>query len=239
MLEAFAIAWRTQRISLLASSKTRRGLILYALALALGLVLTLFVGNADGESVQRMILTYLLPLLSLLMAESITREGMTQRTLLYPLLGPVPRGVLAGARLLVMVALTFMLLALPMLLLGWEGLRAALWALLALGLGAYFYIGLAALVHGFTRRGLIAGLAFFWIFDLQLARIPLGLRQLAPLSHVWTVAGLDKLPNPFGLPLAAPESSLAFSMLYLFGLGSVFTLLSVAHFSRLELGELC
>lgn len=183
-----------------------------------------------------------LPIAAAILAEIPLRDGISHRTLLYPLLGPVPRFTLAGVRTLLMAATlgigVFALLGFTRFLQGPEG-----WAMIprdfltgVLGGGAY--VAMFGLLHVLNRRGLITGLSIFFIFDLPLRLLPFRIRNLSPSYHVGILADQrEDLSLP--IQLEAVDSSVWFSSLVLLALTIVFTLATAAAFRRKSLGEVC
>jgi hypothetical protein len=176
-----------------------------------------------------------------LFSELPLRDGITHRTLLYPLLGPVSRPLLAGVRVLA----TALLIAI-----GVSGLVAALGAVwgrpgwisprevAAIFLGSLAYTTLFNFVHLLTRRGLVVSLAIYVLHDGFIGRLPFTIRDTAPSRHMRVLAGLD---NPFSLPIpigSSDPSPLA-SALILAVIAAGFLVAGSVHFSRKNLAELC
>jgi hypothetical protein len=182
-----------------------------------------------------------IPVAAALMAEMALRDGITHRTLLYPLLGPVPRRVLAVVRT-VLTGLVLGTCASVLVLVihvlekrAWGGLPEEL---LAIYLGALAYTALFGIVHLLTHRGLIASLAIYAIFDHPIGRLPFSLRNIAPSFHVRVLGDLEssfRIPVIMDLGKASNlESSLVLIVLTVIATGLVAFL-----FTRKNLGELC
>jgi ABC-2 type transport system permease protein len=177
---------------------------------------------------------------AILFSEMPLRDGIRQRTLLYPLLGPVSRTTLAVVR----TAATGMLLAgasaavvlVIRILEGNTGpLVRELWAVT---LSALAYTAAFGLLHVITRRGLFAGLAFLILFDAPLSQLPFGIRRLSLSYHTRVLA--DTLVE-MQLPVAImpPEASVLGSTLTLILVAAALTAATAYVFSRKRLGELC
>lgn len=182
-----------------------------------------------------------IPVAAVLFGEMPLRDGIRQRTLLYQLLGPAPRGVLAVVRTLMTTALLVLgacLLMLATRILSGEGLEGYPREILAILLGAFAYTGLFGLIHVANRRGLIGGLAFYFVLDQPLAQIPFALRRLSPSYHLSVLA--DRVIE-IHLPVTVtpPEPSMIVSSLVLVGIGAVATAATAVLFTRKSLGELC
>jgi len=182
-----------------------------------------------------------LPVGAVLLSEIPIRDGITHRTLLYPLLGPVPRTTIALVRLVVTAAVlalvTSVLLVLIRALLK-DGFEFLPRELLAVTLGAFAYVALFGLIHLFNRRGLITGLAVLLIFDLPLGRLPFSLRNVSPSYHLGVIANQQEtmhLPISFG----SPATSLPTSIGVLVVIAVVFGAAVVFGFKRKNLGDLC
>jgi hypothetical protein len=182
-----------------------------------------------------------LALVAVLVSELALRDGLTTRTILYTLLGPVPRFTLA----LVRTSMAALVLAVPMaglmLLLRWLGdmpLAGVGRELAAVTLGAACYVGLCGLLHLWTRHGLVAGLAFVLVADYPLARLPFAIRSLAPAAHVSTI-GDASIVDTHGLPLSTAAISPMVSVIVLALLAVLSTLVTAWRFSRMDLEELC
>ncbi len=184
-----------------------------------------------------------LPLLATLLGEMALRDGITQRTLLYPLLGPVPRATIAVVRTLTTGLILFILTA--GMTLAIRLICQAPWAafpreLLALFLGGLAYGALASLVHLLTRRGLIAGLALFLGLDSAIGRLPFSMARIAPSYHVWVVADrLQTMIYEIPIGIDAPDGSVTASIFTLLLFTALATTLTAAIFTRRNLATLC
>jgi hypothetical protein len=240
-------AFWTYVLPVTATRAMRIGLVLFFVFAAT--VVVLFASGAFASDfmidalygMRHFLVMVVVPVGAVLLAEIPIRDGITHRTLLYPLLGPVPRITLA----LVRVAVTGALLSLgsaALLVLIRFLLREDLdWLpreLLSVVLGSFAYVSLFAFIHLIARRGLIAGLVVFFIFDAPLGRLPFTLRNLSPSYHTGVVAGQQEsmqLPISVGMP----ETSLITSSLVLVAIAVVFAAAVAIGFKRKNLGELC
>jgi hypothetical protein len=181
------------------------------------------------------------PVGAVILSEIPIRDGITHRTLLYPLLGPVPRLTLALVRFAttaVLLAIGTGLLLLLVCVLLREGFDMLPRELLAVTLGSFAYVALFGLVHLFNRRGLIVGLAVFFLFDAPLGRLPFSLRNISPSYHTGNLGGQEEsmqLPIRFGMP----DTSLLVSVFVLVAIAAVCGTLIAIGFRRKNLGELC
>lgn len=240
-------AFWTYVIPLTSTRAMRVGLVLFIVLLAL--VVLLFVSGLVAYGLmmdalygmRHFLVMVALPAAAILLSEIPIRDGITHRTLLYPLLGPVPRTTLALVRVLVTGAVlavaTAALLILIRLLLR-DGLGFLPWELLAVTLGAFAYVSFFGLIHLYVRRGLITGVAVLFIFDLPLGRIPFSLRNLS-LSYHLGVISQQQESMQLPIMLGAPETSLLASVLILAGAAVVFCAAVALGFSRKSLGDLC
>ena len=180
------------------------------------------------------------PLLAILLSEMPIRDGIRQQTLLYPLLGPVPRRVTAVVRtaataVLLAVGVTFVVVLIQVL--RGESLGSLGGDLLGVWLGSAAYIALFGVIHVIVRRGLIAGLVFFSM-DFALSYVPFSLRNFSPCYHVRVLTDqLVEMDLP--IPIAAPPSSLLASVVILAVIAVVLSGVGGFLFSRKNLGELC
>ncbi len=182
-----------------------------------------------------------LPVGAVLMSEMPIRDGITHRTLLYPLLGPIPRVTQAVVRVvitgLILASATAALLLLIRIMLR-EGFGPFPRELLSIILGSFAYVALFGLVHLYNRRGLIAGLAIFFLIDLPLGKVPFSIRNISPSYHVGVISGQEE---SYELPImiGTPGSSLLMSSLILLAIAVVFGAIVAVAFKRKNLGELC
>jgi len=237
------IAWRSYIAPITTLRAARIGVpiaVLLLAAIAAGRFLGLIPPEALSD-LQHFIILPGVPLFAALLGEMALRDGITQRTLLYPLLGPVPRGTLAAVRTtaaaLLLAAATVALMAALKLIAGGFGPGAAR-EMAAIVLASCVYTALAGVVHILSSRGLILNLAIYAVCDYPLGRLPVGLRVLAPSHHVRTLADFsDPLRIPISVPVAAADP-LA-STLVLLVIAAVATLAVAAIFANKKLPELC
>ena len=240
-------AFWTYVIPMVATRAMRIGIALCALFVlaavlffASGAVSSSFMSEALN-SMRHFLVMVWVPVGAVLLSEIPIRDGITHRTLLYPLLGPVPRTTIAVVRVVVtgavLALVTSVLLFLIRALLK-EGFEFLPRELLAVTLGAFAYGSLFGLIHLFNRRGLVTGLAVLLIFDFPLGRLPFTLRNISPSYHLGVIANQQEtmqLPISFG----SPDTSLVTSVLVLFGIAVVFGAAIAFGFKRKNLGDLC
>lgn len=240
-------AFWTYIIPMVATRAMRIGLVLFAL-FALGVVALYATGAIATDfmidalhGMRHFLVMVAVPVGAVLLSEIPFRDGITHRTLLYPLLGPVPRTTLALVRVGVTGAIlalgTGLLLVLIRALLR-DGFSFLPRELLAVFLGSMAYVTVFSLVHLFNRRGLITGLVIVFLFDLPLGRLPFTLRNISPSYHVGVIAEQEEsmqLPISFGMP----ETSLSTSIIVIVAIAVVFAVAVALGFKRKNLGELC
>ncbi|MEZ4649812.1 MAG: hypothetical protein R3E97_13700 [Candidatus Eisenbacteria bacterium] len=182
-----------------------------------------------------------IPVGAAILAEMALRDGMTQRTLLYPLLGPVPRSTLAVVRTLGTAAILAIFVLIAVLVIhvlsgeGWSDLPQEA---LGIVLGSAAYISAFGVVHLVNRRGFVVCLAIYGLFDHAVGMLPFALRTIAPSHHLRVLGGAQ---DTFAIPIVLdmPEGTVFGSTLFLV----VMTVLALAVtgllFSRKPLPELC
>ena len=138
----------------------------------------------------------LVPLTALLYAAGMIQDEVEEQTLTYLLLRPLPRPALYLTKLvatwLVTAALAAVFTTLTFAVIWWgqpqlwgevlpvrAGKTAAILALAQLG-----YCSLFGLVGMVTRRSLVAGLAYIFVFEGVLANIPMVVRQLTVMYYL-------------------------------------------------------
>ncbi len=182
-----------------------------------------------------------IPLSAVLAGEMPLRDGIRQKTLLYQLLGPVPRPVLALVRTGMVAGVLAILaggLVTVLRVVDGASLAPLPREYLAAVLGAAAYTGLYGLIHLISGRGLIGSLAFFFLLDQPLAQLPFSLRSLSPSYHLAVLA--DRvIEMELPVPMAPPEQSVLVSSLVLIVIAAVTVALTAYLFSRKSLGELC
>ncbi len=213
---------------------------LAGIALVLGEVAPALFADAL-EAIRLSLIMPGIPVAAVLFGEMPLRDGIRQRTLLYQLLGPAPRPALAVVRTVMtagLLALGACALMLATRILGGAGLAGYPREILAMALGAFAYTGIFGLIHMVSRRGLIGGLAFFFILDQPLGQLPFMLRRLSPSYHLSVLA--DRvIEMHLPISMTPPEPSLLLSSLVLAGLGAVAMAATAMLFTRKPLGELC
>lgn len=242
-----AIAFWTYVVPMTSTRAMRIGLVLFVGLVAVtillftsGLVSPGFVEYAL-YGMRHFLVMLAVPVGAVLLAEIPIRDGISHRTLLYPLLGPVPRTTLAMVRTVVTGAVLAIasgaLLFLIRLLLG-DGLGFFPRELLAVALGSFAYVALFSLVHLFARRGLVVGIAVLFLFDLPIGKVPFSLRNVSLSYHVGVIANQQEnlqLPIVFRMP----ESSVVVSSLILAGIAALLLAAVAYGFKRKNLGDLC
>jgi hypothetical protein len=182
-----------------------------------------------------------IPLAAVLAGEMPLRDGIRQKTLLYQLLGPAPRPVLALVRTAMVagvLAVAAVLLVALIRIVDGASLAPLPREVFAVVLGSVAYTGLFGLIHLISSRGLIGCLAYFFMLDRPLAQIPFSLRSLSPSYHLGVLADrVTQMELP--VPMSPPETSLVVSALVLIVLAAVSVTLTAVLFSRKSLGELC
>jgi hypothetical protein len=181
-----------------------------------------------------------LPVVAVAVAELPLRDGLSQRTLLYPLLGPVSRSVLclvrtAVAALVLCLGMSALVLLLrPFSYTPTEGLGREL---AAVALGSVCYVGLFGLLHLLSKHGLVAGLGVAFA-DYMLGKVPFAMRGFAPAAHLANLADIS-LVDTYGLPLSQSPIALGTSIGVLCLVGLVGAALTAWRFARIDLAELC
>jgi len=244
---SISTAFWTYVIPMTATRAMKIGLVLFALAL-IGVVLVFASGFVSEEfktdalfGMRHFLVMVGVPVGAVLLSEIPVRDGITHRTLLYPLLGPVPRTTLVVVRVVATAAVLALgagaLLLLIRVLLN-DGLRFFPRELLAVALGSFAYVTAFGFIHLFSRRGLITGLVILGLFDIPLGRVPFTLRNISPSYHVGVIAQQQEsmqLPISFGMP----PTSVSMSALILAVIAIVFGVALAWAFKRKDLGELC
>ncbi len=237
------IAWRTHLAPIATLRATRIGVAAGVLLVAIvaAIRFTGLIPPDDLGALQRFVILPGVPIFAALLGEMALRDGITQRTLLYPLLGPVPRGTLAAVRTaatatLLAAATMAIIVALKLNAGGpWTNIVREL---IAVALASFAYTSLAGIVHLVSPRGLILSLALYGIFDYPLGRLPISLRVLAPSHHVRTLADI---PDPFSIPISVrvAEASPAGSAVALAVVVLAALFAGAAIFANKKLAELC
>lgn len=246
-MREISIAFWTYVTPMMATRAMRLGLLAFAMAVG-GLVLLFLSGTVSEPfrvasllGARHALLMMGLPVAAAVLGEVPLRDGIQHRTLLYPLLGPVPRVTLAVVRTLVTVgtlavAVTVLLILVGALLGDLREVLAREAAAAALGAAAY--VGVFGLLHVLYRRGLIGGLVLLFLIDLPLGSVPFAIRNLSPSYHVGVIA---RQGGEIGLPiqLSLPDSSVPLSAAVLAVLAAVSLVATALAFRRKDLGEIC
>ncbi len=242
MNRSVSIAFRSY-LAPLASTRAVRISLLVALAflgvVAVG-VAARFIPRDALVPIGQLVIMPGLPLFAIILSEMAIRDGITQRTLLYPLLGPVSRPVLATVRTLatgLLLTLGILCLVIATRLLDPARFTISVREVLTIVLASFTYTALAGVVHLLTRRGLVTLLAILAV-ELQIGRIPFGLRAVVPSFHVRVLADhLDTFSLP--IPIDMPDPAVTDSLFYLILVGIAATFAVAAVFANKNLGELC
>lgn len=247
MWKEIDIALRTFLLPIGTLRAFRLGIVLFVLTvLLIGAAFSLGMLSSDLADAALTAMRYFIvfpgvPIGAVLFGEIPLRDGIRQRTLLYPLIGPVSRTTLAVVRTVataLLVGIGASLLVAFIRVLQQEGLRSLPGEVLAMLLGAFAYTSLFGLIHLRGRRGLIGGLALLGMIDEPLARVPFPIRNLAPSYHMRVVADRE-MEIQLPIVVNTTNSSIPLSALLLFALGVVFIALVAWSFRRKNLGELC
>lgn len=242
-----SVAFWTYVIPMAATRALRIGIVLLVGFVALvilmfmGGFLASWVSTASLHGMRHFVVMIGVPASAILLSEMPLRDGITHRTLLYPLLGPVPRLTLVIVRTVItaaILALTSSLVLILIRVLLQEGFGFLPRELLSVTLASFAYVSLFGFVHLINRRGLIFGIVLFFVFDMPLGTVPFSLRNLSPSYHVGVIANQQEnmqLPISFGLP----DTSLLGSSLFLVAVAIVFIAAAAVAFTRKDLGELC
>ena len=182
-----------------------------------------------------------IPVGAAILAEMSLRDGITQRTLLYPLLGPVPRPTLAAVRTLGTAAILAIFIGISVLLLhvlsgqGWSELPQEI---LGIGLGSAAYVSTFGIIHLVNRRGFIICLALYGLFDHSIGMLPFALRTIAPSHHLRVLGAAEET---FAIPIVLdmPAGTIPGSALFLLVMTVAALLVTGFLFSRKPLPELC
>ncbi len=181
------------------------------------------------------------PLAAVLVSEMALREGITHRTLLYPLLGPVSRPMTAVVRTIatgLLLALGTSLFLVLVVALDGEPWTAVPRDLAAILCGSLAYTALFGFLHLVSRRGLVVGLVVYFLGDQPLAQLPFLLRRLSPSYHLSVMADrVIEMRLPVSFP--PPEPHKFASGLVLVAVAAALTALTAWLFRRKALGELC
>jgi len=240
-------AFWTYIIPMIATRAMRIGLVLFAL-FASGVVLLYMAGIFASEwgidalwGMQHFLVMAGVPVGAILLSEIPIRDGITHRTLLYPLLGPVPRMTLVVVRMAVTSAVLAIGAGLLMLLvrLLLKDDPGFIWReLLSVTLGAFAFVAFFGLFHLYGRRGLITGLVVLFLFDIPLGKLPFTLRNVSLSYHMGVIADQqDSMQLP--ISLGTPPTSILASAVVLLVVAIVFGALVAVGFKRKDLGELC
>jgi len=247
VIEAAGIALKTYLAPMTSTRAFRIGGLIFLSFVALVLIAALvrpvaaFLAQASLDRLRHGSVLPGVPLAALLLSEIPLRDGIRHRTLLYPLLGPVSRPMLAMVRtlatsLLVALAMTTLWILVRLV----QGSVAEPWIgqLLAIWLGSGAFVGLFGLFHLVSRRGLLVGLAYYGLLDDPLARLPFALRNLSLSFHMRSLAHQEVEIN-LPISITPPETSPWVSAMLLVAVAVALFAVTAMLFKRKPLGELC
>ena len=247
MIEAASIALKTYLAPMSSTRAFRIGLLVFLLFVGLVIFAALvkplaeFLAQASLDRLRQGAVLPGVPLAALLLSEMPLRDGIRQRTLLYPLLGPVSRPMLAVVRTLAtmtLVALAMTALWVLVRLVQGEVEDPAGGQILAIWLGSAAFVGLFGFFHLLSRRGLLVGLAYYGLLDDPLGRLPFALRNVSLSFHARVLSHqVTEIKLP--IDLAAPPTSSLLSAIVLALAGTGLILATALLFKRKPLGELC
>ncbi|MBU2692244.1 MAG: hypothetical protein KJ970_15080 [Candidatus Eisenbacteria bacterium] len=200
-----------------------------------------FVSISNLAHLRALVLIPGLPIAAIILSEMALRDGISQKTLLYPLLGPVSRPALAVVRTLVTALILITGATLLILILhflrhaGWGSFPREFYSIL---LGALAYTGLFSVIHLFTKRGMIISLAVYFIFDHFIGQIPFSIRSIVPSYHLRLLTNLEET---FQIPISMhlESGTVLESSVYLIIMAAIGFGLTASIFSKKNLGELC
>ena len=243
MIRDIRIAFFSYLASLASSRATRRASIL-AILLLLAVCAGRFSGllpPATFSDIAAFVILPGVPLFAVLLSEMTLRDGLGNRTLLYPLLGPVSRGRLATVRTIATGLLLFLGAALLLAVvkaLGGLAFTNYPRELLAMLLGSLAYVAIFGFIHLLSNKALIISLGLYAILDEPFGRLPFTLRNLAPSYHLRVLADkIDSMPIPVAIETAG--ASIPISTVVLIALLLIFGGLTALLFSRKNLVSLC
>ena len=107
----------------------------------------------------------------------------------------------------------------------------------AIALGSAFYMAFFGAIQLIFQRGLFAGLTFYFLLDVPLARLPAQLSMLAPSWHLRVLAGpaFTSEVARAGTFTSNPDISTGYLLIGSLIMGAIVAFL----FSRKDLGDLC
>ncbi len=200
-----------------------------------------FMPRAVLENLHRSVIVFGIPLFATLFSEMALRDGITHRTLLYPLLGPVSRKTIAVVRslstgLILFISTTVLVIIIRLICqVPWNTFPLELVAVLS---GSLTYVALAGLIHLITGKGLISALAIIVIIDQPIGRLPFAIRNIAPSYHLRNISGLHEI---WDLPISInfTHTPLIGSIIFCFVFSALVIFITAFLFSRKNLGGLC
>lgn len=247
MIESATVALKAYLVPMTSTRAFRIGLLIFLLFVGLVVFAALvkpvaaLLAQASLDRLRRGAVIPGVPLAALLLAEIPLRDGIRHRTLLYPLLGPVPRTVIAVVRSVataVLVAMAMTALWILVRLVQGDVDEPSLGQLIAIWAGSGAFVGLFGFIHLVSRRGLLVGLAYYGLFDDPVGRLPFALSNVSLSYHLRVLSHqVQEIDLP--IDLSPPHSSAPFSALFLIVSGVVLMGATAVLFKRKQLGELC
>ena len=173
--------------SLLGRRRVLLMLLLVALPVLVGLAIRLGGGRADAPAIlDTLVIRTVLPLVALVIGSAALGSEIEDGTVVYLLVKPVPRWIVALAKIAVAVGVTLVLTVPPMLVTGLligtaagGSLGASLAFVLAAIAGGAAYASVFATLGALTTRALVVGLAYTLLWEGVLAGLLEGTRFLS------------------------------------------------------------
>jgi ABC-2 type transport system permease protein len=173
--------------SLLGRRRVLLMLLLVALPVLVGLAIRLGGGRADAPAIlDSLVIRTVLPLVALVIGSAALGSEIEDGTVVYLLVKPVPRWVVALSKIVVAVGLTLALTIPPMLVTGLligtaagGSLGSSLAFVLAAIAGGAAYASVFTTLGALTTRALVVGLAYTLLWEGVLAGLLEGTRFLS------------------------------------------------------------
>ena len=231
-MRAFGPLVRVTVQSLLGRRRILLMLLLVALPVLVGLAIRLGGGRADaGVILDTLVIRTVLPLVALVIGSAALGSEIEDGTVVYLLVKPVPRWVVALAKMAVAVGLTLVLTVPPMLvtalLIGTAAggsLGPSLAFVLAAIAGGAAYASVFTTLGALTTRALVVGLAYTLLWEGVLAGLLEGTRFLSIRQATLGIAAALGARDP---DVAALEPTVSLVVL-VFAIASSFALATVA-----------
>ncbi len=178
-------------------------LLIAAVPVLLALIFALLVGLDARDSLEfrdgivgGLLITLVLPLVSLLLATASFGDEMSDRTLIYQVLKPVSRWTIVLPKLAAGIAVIALLLALSgvlsNVLIVRDGAGSAVATAVALALGGAAYTAIFTWAGLVSRHALAFGLVYVFLWESSLSSLFEGIRILSVRQYTFGVAqGID------------------------------------------------